>query len=237
MPPDDQDSVTRWLDDLKAGNDPNAAQRLWERHFERLVRLARGKLRRSHPLTAVADEEDAALSAFDSFCRGAAAGRFPHLDDRDDLWRILVAITERKASGQLQRERRQKRGGGRVHNETDLIAEGDETRTEGLDRLVGPVPTPEFAALVAEQYRLLLAVLGDDELRQIAIGKLEGYTAEEIAAKLGCARRTVTRRLELIRTLWRAEPFGAWPTSRSNDDNRDRGDAATEDDDGPGNPP
>jgi hypothetical protein len=61
------ESVTYWLEQLKAKN-PAAAQRLWERYFRRLVGLARVKLR-GHA-KVVADEEDVALSAFDSFCRG-----------------------------------------------------------------------------------------------------------------------------------------------------------------------
>jgi DNA-directed RNA polymerase specialized sigma24 family protein len=52
-------SVTQWLDRLKAG-DPDAAQKLWERYFGRLVGLARKKLR-AVPRRA-ADEEDVALS-------------------------------------------------------------------------------------------------------------------------------------------------------------------------------
>src|SRR5262245_46060314 len=72
-------SVTQWIDGLKAG-DPNAAQKLWERYCRRLVGLARKKLRAA-PRRA-ADEEDVALSAFDSFCRGAEQDRFPQLNDR-----------------------------------------------------------------------------------------------------------------------------------------------------------
>jgi hypothetical protein len=68
-------SVTHWINALKGG-DPAAAQKLWERYFARLVGLARKKLQGTRHLTA--DEEDVALSAFDSFCRGAAAGRFPN---------------------------------------------------------------------------------------------------------------------------------------------------------------
>src|SRR5215469_6728517 len=104
-------SVTRWLESLKLG-DAAAAQELWRRYFQALVRLARDRLRGAP--RAVADEEDAALSAFDSFVRGAACNRYPRLDDRDDLWRLLVVITERKALDQAQRERRQKRGGGKI---------------------------------------------------------------------------------------------------------------------------
>src|SRR4051812_14399498 len=84
-PPTDPDgSVTRWLGDLKAG-DQDAARRLWDRYFEQLVRLARSK-RRGLPDPGVhSDEEDVALSALDCVFRGAAEGKYPDLGDRDDL--------------------------------------------------------------------------------------------------------------------------------------------------------
>src|SRR5207237_10567463 len=98
MAAQDDGSVTRWIGDLKAGGD-SAAQHLWERYFHRLVHFARARLRAARRAGAIADEEDAALSAFDSFCRGAAQGRFPDLADRDGLWRLLVVITLRKVTG------------------------------------------------------------------------------------------------------------------------------------------
>jgi DNA-directed RNA polymerase specialized sigma24 family protein len=193
-------SVARWLHALQGG-DPAAAQDLWQHYFERLVRLARRKLRDA-PRRA-ADEEDVALSAFDSFCRGAAQGRFPRLADRDDLWRLLVVIAARKALDQAARERRQKRGGGAVRGESALSGPPNSPGAEaGLDQIVGPSPTPEFAAQVAEEYQHLLDRLGDDGLREIAVAKMEGYTHEEIAARLGCAVVTVGRRLDIIRKLW-----------------------------------
>ena len=103
-------SITRCVGDLKAG-DQAAAQALWERYFDHLVRLARRRLAISRRGGADEDEEDAALSAFDSFCAGLAGGRFPRLVDRDDLWRLLVVITARKASAQVDRRRALKRGG------------------------------------------------------------------------------------------------------------------------------
>ena len=59
--------------------------------------------------------------------------------------------------------------------------------------------------MAAEEYKRLLGVLDDESLRQVALWRMEGYTTDEIAERLGCARRTVARRLELIRTLWIAE--------------------------------
>jgi RNA polymerase sigma factor (sigma-70 family) len=192
MGPSDDGSVTFWIEGLKAG-DGAAAEQLWQRYFESLVGLARSALRGS-PRRAE-DEEDAALSAFDSFCAAAAQGRFPRLDDRAGLWRILVTITRRKALDQVERQERQKRGGG---------AE-PETGSSRIEQIATAEPTPEFAALVADECRRLLASLADERQRQIAILRMEGYTSEEIAQHLGCGLRSVVRKLDLIRKTWLAE--------------------------------
>jgi DNA-directed RNA polymerase specialized sigma24 family protein len=195
-------SVTTWVEQLRAGNRA-AAQQLWDNYFPRLVGLARQKL---HGLPRrAADEEDVALSAFDSFCRGAERGRFPRLADRDDLWALLVVITARKAIDLRRHVQRLKQGGGRVGGESvldELL--GDEDGAAGIGQVVGAEPTPELAAQVADQSRRLLALLPDEEVRSVALWKMEGYTNVEIAARLGCADATVERRLKLIRSLWKS---------------------------------
>lgn len=200
----DQGSISHWIGGLKAG-DADAAQALWERYFTRLVQLARAKLKATHRPGVVEDEEDAALSAFNSVCAGAARGQFPLLTDRDDLWRLLVVITARKACAQVQRRTRQKRGGGRVFDESALPGAGMAGAPATLELVVGSEPTPEFAAMITEEYRRLLDALDDDALRRVALDRMEGYTNDEIADHLGCARRTVARRLELIRKIWGQE--------------------------------
>lgn len=188
-------SVTYWIGQLKAG-DEQAAQKLWEGYFGRLVALARGKLRGAQKRHA--DEEDVALSAFDSFCRGAEKNRFPRLEDRDDLWQLLLMITARKAVDLRQHEKRQRRGGGAVP-----AGQGGASpeETDLLNQIVGKEPTPEFAAMVAEECQRLLAGLEDAELHQMALWKMEGYTNAEIAQRLGVVPRTVERKLRLIRSL------------------------------------
>jgi DNA-directed RNA polymerase specialized sigma24 family protein len=195
-------SVSRWLDPLRE-SDPRAAQEIWERYFDRLVRLARQKLGASRRKGGDADEEDAALSAFASFCAGAAAGKFPMLADREDLWRLLVVITARKAGAQAQRRRAKKRGGD--WHAIGAPSHGDDDLRDELAEIAGTDPSPEFAAQVAEEYDRLLDRLGDDELRRVAVMRLEGFSNDEIAARLGCALRTVARRLELIRREWMDE--------------------------------
>src|SRR5271157_2456543 len=91
MPGKGEGSITGWIAGMKAG-DLAAAQPLWERYFARMVILARGRLRSSgrRGRDAATDEEDAALSAFDSLCVGLVRGQFPQLADRDDLWRLPI---------------------------------------------------------------------------------------------------------------------------------------------------
>jgi DNA-directed RNA polymerase specialized sigma24 family protein len=189
-------SVTTWIAALSAGED-EVAQRLWERYFSRMVELARNKLRAGS--SRAADEEDVALSAFHSFFRAASEQRFPRLANRDDLWQVLVVLTARKAIDQRKYESRKKRADSSTKPLDDAA----------IDSLVGTDPDPAFAAMVADEFRVLLERLGDEQLRQIALRKLEGYSNEDIASELGCTVRTVGRRLALIRDLWESpEPAG-----------------------------
>ncbi|HMF15654.1 MAG TPA: ECF-type sigma factor [Gemmataceae bacterium] len=198
-------SVTRWLEQFKAG-DQQAAKKLWDRYSGQLVRLARGKLRGAR--RRAEDEEDVALNALNSFFRGAAAGRFPDLHDRDGLWPLLVAITARKAIKLRQYENRKKRGGGKVRGDSALPG-GKKNSAEpvGWDQIVGHEPTPFFACQMADACHHLLEQLPEEALRQVALWKLEEYSNAEIAAKLGCIERTVERKLARIRRIW--EKVGA----------------------------
>ena len=196
---DDQEgSVTVLLGALKAG-DSAAAGPLWERYFGRLVSFAQGRLRRAGGPGTVEDEEDAALSAIESFLQGVRDGRFPRLENRDNLWQILVMVTKRKVIDQVERRKTAKRGG--KHRQVD----------GGMDELASPGPTPDATALLVEECRVLLEALSREDptdrrlLRTIALWKLEGFTNEEIAKQIGCALRTVANRLELIRKIWERE--------------------------------
>lgn len=192
-------SITECIDKLKAG-DRVAAQQLWARYFRRLVGLARKHLQKRR--LRAADEEDVALSAFASFCRGAEAGRFPQLGDRDNFWRLLVVLTARKASRHRRDEGRQKRGG----NSAPLSEQGPSSDAEStLEQLLSREPGPEFAAQVAEEYQRILSKLGDLTLQSVVAWKMEGYTNEEIARKLDCTPRSVYRKLSIIRGLWEQE--------------------------------
>jgi DNA-directed RNA polymerase specialized sigma24 family protein len=188
-------SISECIVLLKQG-ERDAAQRIWQRYFHRLVGLARARLRAAQ--RRVADEEDVALSALDSFFRRAGRGEFPQLDDRDDLWQLLFVLTVRKAANLGKHERRQSRGGGAVC----LLSELEELHAA---EIAGAEPTPELAAEVADECRRLLGLLDDDTLESVAQLKMEGCTNSEIAAKVGCVESTVERKLRRIRDVWADE--------------------------------
>jgi DNA-directed RNA polymerase specialized sigma24 family protein len=195
-------SVSQWISHLKEGN-ADAAQRLWERYAMRLVELAQRRLKDAPK--RIADEEDVAASVFHSLCRGAAAGRFQSVKNRDDLWWLLLAITKQKVVDHVRRESAQKRGAGRTLCESGLNGKPDESHGFALDRLVSDEPTPEFVVMLEEQHQRLLGLLRDDSLRRIAIFRIEGFTVPEIAEDFQVATRTIERKLQLIRDVWSKE--------------------------------
>jgi len=199
---DHQEDITAWIGRLKEGDD-RAAEAIWQQYFDKLVRLARRKLE-GMPRRAV-DEEDVALSAINSFCARAADDRFARLNDRHDLWKLLVTITARKALAQQKRHRAQKRGGGNVRGDSIFVRPDDNQREAGLAQVLGSEPSPELAAMVAETCQELLERLGDDSLQTVARLKMEGYSNDEIAGQLNCTTRTVERKLNLIRSKWTPE--------------------------------
>ena len=192
-------SVTEWLQAVEMG-DEQAAQRLWERYYSSLLRLARSKL--TGRAGRAFDEQDVVLNAFEACYRGLQTGRFPHINDRHDLWRLLISLTARKTIDGIRRESRHKRGGGRVLSEADLNAFSGETDEQQMARVVGSEPTPEFAAMLAEDLQQRLGNLPHPALRDICLWKMEGWTNDEIATRLDCTTRTVERKLELIRKHW-----------------------------------
>jgi len=196
-------SVSHWIMALKDG-DSAAAQPLWERYYRQLIGLARKKLRTTSRRDA--DEDDIVQNAFHSFFRAVDQGRFPQLEDRDSLWRLLVTITANKALKRLAYAHRKKRFGGGTAASPAGISTLAANEEAALAALVGDEPTPDFAAQVAEECGRLLDRLDDEKLRQVAVWKMEGYGNDEIALKLGCSRRTVARKLDAIRILWSDEP-------------------------------
>jgi len=186
-------SVTHRIGVLKGG-DRRAAAPLFDRFYRRTVALARAKLGSSGG--PIADGEDAALSVFVDMFDGAPQGTFPLVDDRDDLWSLMAVMTARKAADLKKQQSRLKRGGDRLIRACDL---DDGGRDGAVGQVPGAEPIAEFTVVMAEECQCRIDALEDDVLRNVAMLRLDGFSNREIAERLGCTRRTVVRKVELIR--------------------------------------
>lgn len=182
-------SVSRLLGGLRQG-DEEAVRQLWCRYFQPLVFLARGRL--SAQGCGGRDAEDVALEAFWSLCtqvaRPTANERFPNLHNRNQLWKVLACFTARRACDLARKEGRRRR----------LVGDEETLGAEGFEPFTSREPPPEFGAAVAD----LLECLPTEELRRVALARLEGWTNDEIALRLGRSLSTIERKLQVIRALW-----------------------------------
>ncbi len=192
-------SVTQLIEQVKVA-DPQAAQQLWRRYFERLLPLARARLRR-RPDAAI-DAEDVLVSVFDRFFRAAQEDRFGRLNDRDDLWQILLMLTERQAASQVRRAAAAKRGG------DSPLSGGAGGHAMELVHVADPAPGPEFAAAFNDSLARAITRLTDDKTREVALLRMEGYENREIAERLEISLSSVERKLRVIREVWQEEFAG-----------------------------
>ncbi len=186
--------------DLVRSGDEKATEQLWEDYFQRLVRIAAKRLPQN--LRRIGDEEDIALSAFNSFIAGVRRDQFPDLGGPDNLWGLLITLTGRKVHAHLRHQTRQKRGGGSVRGESVFIDAKGDSRGGGIGGVMGSSASPDLHAELAEACDGLLDQLPDDQLKQIAVMRMDGFLVDEIAVKLELSKRAVERRLQLIRRTW-----------------------------------
>lgn len=195
-------SITDLIDSLKCGNSM-AAQKIWDRYVESLIRIANNRLKTSR--LRLGDEEDAVGVAFAQFLERVNGNGFSKLDDREDLWRILVMLTERRAYDMIRREQSLKSGGNLLVGESRLERTGGNDKPHGLDRVEGTEPTPEFTALLIEELECKIDTLKKSDLKAIAIAKMNAFNNRDIADQLGISVRSVERKLAIIRAIWQDE--------------------------------
>lgn len=150
------------------------------------------------------DEEDVAQSVMNSFiCGVRQGGRFKKLDDTNDLWQILGMLTKQKIAKHVRRYQAQKRGSGNVRGESIFSRPDQDSIAPGLDGVVERFDGALEELVQTEEVDNLLQALENDRLREIAVLKLEQFSHEEIADRLQISVRSVGRKLDVIRDLWR----------------------------------
>lgn len=191
---DPEGSVTYYMNQLREGN-RDGTDELWRRFYSRLVRLAHNRMNAKFR-RATSGEDVAAIAIAECF-KSLEEGRFPELEGRDDLWNRLAQITERRALNEIRRQTSQKAGGGKVVGES-VFLRADESIPPGIDGIAGKEPTAEYVDQFSLTVSELLTGL-NDQLREIAILKMQGYTNREISVRVKVSIATVERKLAILR--------------------------------------
>jgi DNA-directed RNA polymerase specialized sigma24 family protein len=174
-----------------------AARVIWERFSSRLQSLVRRHL--DNRIRRREDEQDILQSMYSSFCLGQFEGKTPP-SSRAELWKLLVRITMCKVVNTAHRHMAARRD---VRRETaaprDQAAGGGSLFPQWmLEHVDRSQPSPEEKGIVLEELNRLLQGLSE-ELRQIVLWKLDGFTNAEIACTIGRTVRCVELKMQLIR--------------------------------------
>lgn len=202
-------SVSEWLDSVKHGSD-SAARKIWERYVEQLVREANRLLTCKH--CGMSDGDDIAQEAFAGFFRGIQAGRFTKLHDRDDLWKLLIVLANRRVIDCKRREWALRRSGQVRDVATDADGENrDGNASLAIEMISAPEPTPESAEQLLLMIQTCFPALADEDLRQIALDRFANYSVREISSRRHISQRSVERKLKLIRAILQREAASIEP--------------------------
>jgi DNA-directed RNA polymerase specialized sigma24 family protein len=191
----EEGSITLHVQGVKSGSTPDF-EAIWSQYFGRLAALAGRNLSPIGKQFATPDE--VAGSVLRILWEGARKDKFAPLNDRQDLWRLLVLLTEHKVIDKERQARAKKRGGapGVGRAPSDLLAQ-----------VPSKEPSPALVHELQDEMDRLLRLLPTATLQQIALWRLENRSVEEIAILLDVTTRTIERKLVLIRDLW-ADQFG-----------------------------
>ena len=183
-------SITRWLNNLRAGQSQAAAP-IWRRYQAKLVSLASQQLE-ANPDRAV-DGEDVVQSSFRNVCLAVQNGKYPDIDNREDLWGLLYIATVNR----VRQHYRELKAVKRSH-----ISSRQTLKPSILEDLQSPFAEAQMADLL--EYLLSRLDLEDPShlLRKIALLYLDDHSASSIAKLLQKRKTNILISLRLIRNIW-----------------------------------
>jgi ECF sigma factor len=192
MTTDETDSVTRDLQDLRAGSQ-SATARIVRRYWGRLQGLVRPRLRwYGRPAISV-DEEDVAHAALHSVVKRLKLGKYPGIVDQDGLWRMLAKYAVRKAARVVKKWK----GHPTAQPFSTMNSRAASSRS----------PSSRVAT-IDERDRLIDAIKAyqpprsaqpsSEKLIQLAHLLSEGHDIPEIAQRLEVGRCTIYRWIDLV---------------------------------------
>ena len=182
--------------------DQLAANDLVTKYFERVLKAAEKRL--SMHRLRVTDADDIAVSVFESLVRKIDEKKYKEddLETSEDLWRLLCKMIQFKVIDHQRKEGALKYGGGQLRGESVFQAL-DRSQAPGFDLQPDGGFSPDQIIVFEEGAEGLLALLETEELRTVAVMRMENYKISEIAGHFKKSDRWVGRKLDTIRVTWK----------------------------------
>lgn len=187
--PDPRPGDLELVSNFKAGSE-SAAQALFDRYCERLMRLAKRRI--GQRMVSRVDPEDVLQSAFRTFFNRVRNDEFS-FQEEDDLFKLLVRLTVHKTLRQIAYHRAGKRN-------PELEAGQGSDAQDLLQQISADEPAPEAAVALVDEFERFMGQLPPLD-RQVLSLKIQGYSTVEIAEQIGTYDRKVRRILTRIQNL------------------------------------
>jgi DNA-directed RNA polymerase specialized sigma24 family protein len=182
-----------------------AARIIWERFAAPLQALVRRHL--DSRIRRREDEDDILQSMYACLCSGQLEGKAAPAS-REELWKLMARITMCKVVNTAHRHRAARRDVRRERAEPAGSAGQNSLFPRWmLEHIARAEPSPEEKLIVVDELHRILQGL-TEELRQIVLWKLDGFTNAEIAAMIGRTPRCVELKMQLIRRRLQITPEG-----------------------------
>jgi len=183
------------LSDARRG-DPAALDALCRRIQTELAEIARAVLRRrgGSPDGGVHGESDLAQSVAVLILNRPAA-KLADVHTSEQLRARLYRLFHDRWIERRRAATRQKRGGGKVRQASQLGRPEDSSPLNVADRGFGAMPAPTTAEVAADMQDVLGAFASGSEVQRILLMLMEGCTQQEIGDALGLSRDAVGRRI------------------------------------------
>jgi len=183
-------SITQWLSKLQAGQS-QAAEAIWNRYQAKLVSIASKKLDQN-PDRSI-DGEDLVQSSFRYVFVAIQNGKYPDIENREDLWGLLYVAT-------VNRVRQH-------YRDVNALKRSHISSVQAIDpAILEDLQTPFAQAQAADLLEYLLSRLDLEDpshtLRKIALLYLDEHSASSIAKALQKRKTSILISLRLIRSIW-----------------------------------
>jgi RNA polymerase sigma factor (sigma-70 family) len=191
--------ITEYLKAFKAG-DAARLNDILKAYWSQLV--AHCEQRLSRKFKPQQEGQDFAIQAFHNLAEGVRRGRWPRLDNRNDLWQVLLQAANCRIKDFVRNQMAEKRGG----SQQRLTDGPQSSRPMDLDQFQARDEFPQDAEqLVQLMFDLSNRLRGKITHVRILVDHLNNYTNQEIAIRYEISSRTVRRKLDEILEILREE--------------------------------